>query len=773
MLRDSYVVFEKNPAKCWEESFLLGNGTIGASVFGDTKNEKIVLNHDTLWSGYPRPEERCSDGKASLEKAKQLVREKKYLDADTEISKNFSSYAVDAYMPMGELCIEYLGEEIRPTGYKRTLDLRTAVADIKYKKGAITYKTKSFVNYPNNVFVWRTDAENGRFSVNVKLSSQLYSKVYTQQKRIFLEGECPVTSQQNVDRTDRKTLYFDEPEKRGIRFMCAVLPITDGNIFNHGCYFDISDASYLELRVVAYTSFNGYSKHPYLEGRPYVQECMAALEKVQSFSFDHLIKKHVSDHRKYFSRVSVDLGSSLKSKVPTSVRLAEYEKGATDKALPTLLFNYGRYLTIAGSRAGSQALNLQGIWNPHFFAPWHADYTVNINTEMNYFPTLAIGLPEMYQPMIDLIKGVSEQGVSTAKYFYDADGWVCHHNTDIWRNTQPVAGMAEWLFWNTCGAWLCHHLYEYYEYTLDNDYLKNTAYPIMRESARFYLSQLDDSDDGYRIVFPSTSPENRFKSQGGFSAVSETTEMTMAAVRQLFTNLSKAATLLGVSDDVTEKVAEELPKLRPPKIGKDGRLLEWYGEMEERELRHRHVSHLYGLHPGYEIDPIKTPDLAEAARKTLEVRGDDGTGWSLAWKSNFFARLHDGNHAFKLIKDQLRVCKSYSFCYTGGGGSYISLMCAHPPFQIDGNFGATSGIAEMLLQSDISKVNLLPARPDAWSNVSYKGLCAKGNRKVDLNFVNGQLTECRIYGSAPEKILLSDVDITDRFVYENGVSILK
>ena len=771
MKKDSVIIYEKSEAKCWEESFLLGNGTLGASVFCGTQNERIVLNHDTLWSGYPRDNEYKRGAVDSLERAKALVREKKYVEADAEIAKNFSSYASSSYLPMGELKLHYQGcSSVK--SYKRTLDLSKAVAEVSYERGGVKFSTHSYVSHPKGAFVWKTEAAGGKFGLDIGLECQLYSKVYTDGNKLILEGECPVTSEQNVGRTDRKTQYFDEPEKRGIRFMCALAVMTDGAIINKGSYLTVRDASVLEIRLVAETSFNGYDRHPFLEGKPYRENCKKALERALQGDEKDILKEHIADNRRYFSRVSLDIGSSAKSRTPTSKRLVEYQNGE-DKALPALLFNYGRYLTIAGSRKGSQAMNLQGIWNPHFFAPWHSNYTVNINTEMNYFPTLEIGLPEMYMPLIELIKGVSETGKKTAERFYGADGWVCHHNTDLWRHTQPVAGMSVWLFWNACGAWLCHHLYEYYEYTLDEKFLRKTAYPIMREAARFYLSQLADSDDGYRIIFPSTSPENRFKCEGGLSAVSETTEMTMACVRELFKNYVSVCELLCEKDDVLLAAENELPRLRPSKIGSDGRLLEWYDEMKETELTHRHVSHLYGLHPGHEITPIKTPDLAEAARKTLAVRGDDGTGWSLAWKCNFFARLFDGDHALQFVKTQLRPCFTNDFAYGGGGGSYPSLMCAHPPFQIDGNFGIVSGMAEMLLQSEMETVHIIPALPSEWKNVNVRGLCAKGKRKVSLKIENGELAECVIYGKKPEKILAAGKDITSMFTFDGKKSYLK
>jgi len=767
MKKDSVILFEKSPATCWEESFLLGNGTLGASVFGNPKSERIILNHDTLWSGYPRGNPARGTEKEALCKVKELVREKKYFEADKLLSKEFASYASDCYLPMGELLIDFSGEK-KTRSYKRTLDLARAVNEVAYFIGDAKYVSCSFVSQPDGAFIWRTDCEGGNFSLSIGVGCQLYSKVYAIGRTLYLEGEATVSSEQNIDRTDRKTLYYNEPEKRGMRFMCAIGVLTDGAVRARGNKLNVSDATFVELRVVAETSFNGIHKQPFLEGKPYAENCRAALECVMAKDFGEILSRHVADHRKYFSRVSLDIGSSGKSRVPTSKRIAEHEAGGEDKALIALLFNFGRYLTIAGSRKGSQAMNLQGIWSPHFFAPWHSNYTVNINTEMNYFPTLAVALPEMYQPLIDLICEVSETGRNTARDFYGAEGWCCHHNTDLWRCTQPMAGNAQWLFWNACGAWLCHHLMEYYEYTLDEKFLRCKAYPVMRESARFYLSQLADGDDGYRILFPSTSPENKFFCEGGSSAVSETTEMTMACLRELFGNLLKISDILGVSDEVIVAVRSELPRLRPPTVGSDGRLLEWYREMPETEVTHRHVSHMYGLHPASEITPMKTPELAEACRKTLAMRGDDGTGWSLAWKCNFFARLCDGDHALLLLKNQLRLCEAKATVYTHGGGSYPNLMCAHPPFQIDGNFGATAGIAEMLLQSDLDNVHIIPALPTEWSDVTVSGLRAKGKRKVSFKVEGGKLTECRIKGNAPKKIFIAGEDMTERFVISEG-----
>ena len=766
MKKDSYILFEKSPATRWEESFLLGNGSLGASVFGDTQKERIILNHDTLWSGYPRKNPAKGAEKDALERAKKLVREKKYAEADKLISKEFASYASDCYLPMGDLTIDFLGDGGKVSGYKRTLDLSRAVCESAYSMGNTKYRVVSFVSHPDNSFIWRVERDGGILSLNIGITSQLYSRTYAEDKWLFLEGEATVTSEQNIARTDRKIIYSSDPSVKGMRFACGLGIVSDGTVSARGNYLAVSGATFAEIRLVAETSFDGYKKHPYFEGRPCELLCRDRLATVMGLDTDVIFSRHIADYKKYFGRMSIDLGSSGKSRVPTSDRLAAHQAGDEDKGLYALLFNFGRYLTVAGSRKGSQAMNLQGIWNPHFMAPWHSNYTVNINTQMNYFPTLAIGLKEMYQPLLTLIEELSDAGRETAKNFYGVDGWVCHHNTDLWRCTQPMAGSTQWLFWNACGAWLCHHLMEYYEYTLDDRFLTKKAYPIMRESARFYLSQLADAEDGSRIIFPSTSPENKFRAEDGLSALAETTEMTMACVRELFSNLIFISDKFGIDDEVISSVRVEFPKLRKPTVGSDGRLIEWYYEMEETEVHHRHVSHMYGLHPANEITPLRTPELAEACRKTLEARGDEGTGWSLAWKCNFFARLWDGDHALSLLKDQLRLSVIKGTVYTKGGGSYTNLMCAHPPFQIDGNFGAVSGICEMLLQSDADTVHIIPALPSSWTDISVNGLRAKGKRRVSFKVEGGKLTDLRIYGPAPRKVYVAGEELASA----NGVA---
>lgn len=770
--KDSMILMDKKPAALFEEAYPIGNGFSGAMVFGDPKKDRLELNHDKLWSGYPMDKLKKEPFNA-LERAKKLIKEGKYVEADADISQNFACYASQSYMPFGTLYIENLDFGGKVSGYKRTLDMKKAVFSVSYKIDNISYSVESFASHPDKTIVYRVSAtdENGApakvLRMEIGMDSLLYSKTHVLGDDLCLEVECPVSSEQNVGRCERKTLYFDEHEKRGIRAIAMVQVITDGKKYNRLNALQTKDSSFVEIRICLSTSFNGYDKQPFTNGRDYKGDCQKLINALSERTYDDIRKDHIRDHSRYFNKVALDLGSDNKSNVPTQKRLEDFAKGVSDKALPALLFNFGRYLTIAASRKGSEAMNLQGIWSDKFAAPWQCNYTININLQMNYFATLQVGLAEMYEPLIRLIDEVSKQGVETAKVLYHADGWCAHHNTDLWRHTEPVIGIAQYLFWNAAGGWLCHHIWDYYEYTLDEKYLKKTALPIMEGAARFYLSQLD-TVDGYRVVFPSTSPENSFMIGENRAAVSETTEMTMAIVRELFANLLKAAELLEYNSEVIESVKTELPCLMPTRIGSDGRVLEWYGERVEREINHRHISHMYALHPDNAITPEKTPDLAKACERSLEMRTDDGTGWSLAWKANCYARLWQGDHAFKLIKRQLVPMSGTDFNYYHGG-TYANLFCAHPPFQIDGNFGAMSAIAEMLLQSDVDTVHIIPAIPVEWQNISVKGLCAKGSRVVDISVKDGKLAYCRIKGTKPERILVNGVDLTEKFVIGENI----
>ena len=758
----SSKLFFKKPANVFEEAFPLGSGKLGACVYGGVEKEKISLNYDELWSGFPRDENR-KNAAPDYHEARRLAYEGKYTEAQALIEEKIATCFVQQYQTAGSLFLSRADGKYED--YSRTLDLGTAIANVNYKKNGVSFENTYFTSFPKDCLVARFTAdEKGKISFRLGYDCPLRHTTGHDGDAFYAEGECVIDSWENRVRIpERDIIYSDNDGERGIRFRVAVCVKNFGGtlkIDDDGITVENADEAIVFTAIES--SFNGFDRHPFIDGKEYKQAAIEKVKNASAFSFDELYEEHVCDFEKYFDRVSLTLDGSDKSDVPTDERLLDFAKTRDDNGLYKLLFDFGRYLTISGSRPGSEPLNLQGIWNEHRDPPWHCDYHLNINFQMNYYPTLVCDLAEMQEPLTRLLKDCSIRGKQTAKQYYGAGGYCIHHTTDLWRSCQPAWGNAEWSFWPMGSGWLCRHVFDEYEYTQNTGFLRETAFPLLSGAAEFYLDVLTETSDGYLILAPSTSPEHTFiyESDTGKkeSAVSLTTTMTMSIIHELFENVLKSADILSISDEVTERVKQAFPRLLPIQIRKDGRIREWYDEvLTEAEPNHRHCSHLYSLYPAQLISKEKTPELAKAAEKSLLIRGDISSGWSLAWKTNLWARLFDGDHALKLIDAQLNPLAAPKpedpIHFSCDGGTYPNMFCGHTPFQIDGNFGATSAIAEMLLQSDGETIWLLPALPEKWRSGSICGLRAKGGAKVDIFWKDGKITKYEIHGGKPCEVI--------------------
>ncbi|MBQ7545502.1 MAG: glycoside hydrolase family 95 protein [Clostridia bacterium] len=745
-MTDSNILYYTRPSRRWTDALPLGNGSLGAMVWGTTQEEVLSLNLDTLWSGKPHYEENLK-ASAAFADVRHRVFEKDQIPSVTKtVIENMEGYDTESYLPLGELRI---GATVVPPAvdqYSRRLDLQTAVQTVFYLRDGAPYTEEWFVSYPQQVLVGHIHCDK-KMDLQISLRCALAHSAFTQGETLIVDGQCP-------GGMGPYRSYFlpqsDDPQNQGMFFRTAVrVRLTDGVAYYEGSNISLRDVTDFDIVLAAEDSFNGYDKHPVLEGKAYKQPVLDRLDAALALSYEALKETHIAAHRDLYDRVKLEIESEQRENIPTNERLLDFGNGVSDPGLYVLLFNYGRYLAISASRPGSQAMNLQGIWNQLLHAPWAANYTVNINTEMNYWPILPCNLTELNAPLMDMLRDMSVAGRRVARQYYDADGFVCHHNSDLWRMCVPTTGNPSWFFWYNGAGWMSRHAFEQYEYTLDRAFLRETALPILKGCAEFYLSILTEDPNGDLVCSPSTSPENVFIIDDEEYAIAQTTTMTMSICREVLENTAKACEILGVENELLTRIQSVLPRLRPFKVGKDGRLLEWYDEQIEEDPHHRHVSHLYALHPANLISVCETPDLADACRKTLEARGDDGTGWSLGWKINFWARLRDGDRALHLLETQLRYVDDENVRYNRGGGTYANLFDAHPPFQIDGNFGATSGVTEMLLQSLDGKIYLLPALPSKWKNGSVQGLRAKGNVTVNIQWQDGKLTEVELIGQNP------------------------
>ena len=732
----------EQPADSWVEALPVGNGRLGAMVFGRTDREVLSLNEDTLWSGYPR--DLNPQGKADFfRKAAELAKNKKYHEAQELVEKELTSDWGQSYMPLGDLILDFKHNG-RVESYSRDLDISSAIASVEYSVSGVRYKREIIASAPDNIIAIKLSCSKPK-SINFEMSFHclLKSSVSVDKGLLVLKGEAPSHVEPSYSNDlQNPVVYSDRDDEHGMLFaaMGRVTAI-GGRVTSTPTTIEVEEANEVVILIDARTSFAGYDVHPYLNGKEFECACANNIEYAAGKAFDTMLLAHVSDYRNYFDRVGLDLGESEAASLPTDKRLYRFSEVQEDPSLYTLLFQYGRYLLISSSREGTQPANLQGIWNSELRPPWSSNYTININAQMNYWLALSCNLGELQQPFVEMIEDLAVNGRKTAREVYGARGFTSHHNTDLWRITSPMGnhwkGSACFAFWNVSAGWLCRHLFDQYEYTLDKGFLKEKAYPIMKGAALFLLDIMVEDCQGHLIICPSTSPENTFIYEGAKCNISATTTMTMTITRELFSNCIKCCSILGCDPDFADELREKIKRLYPYRTGSKGQLLEWYEEYDEYEQGHRHISHLYGLYPANEITVEATPALAEACKASLNMRGDDGTGWSLSWKINQWARLLDGDRALKLLNMQLRVVKDTGYNYTEGGGTYINMFDAHPPFQIDGNFGAASGIAEMLLQSRENRILILPAMPSAWEKGYVKGLCAKGRITVDIKWDKG------------------------------------
>ncbi len=769
------ILWYNRPAEHFEEALVLGNGKTGATVFGGFRSDRIFLNDATLWSGGPVDTTASPDVSHLVQQVREALAREDYKTAE-QINRKIEGKFSESFAPLGTLYIEQ-EQEGNAADYYRELDISKAIAKVRYKLDGVTYTREYFVSNPDKIMIIKLSASKpGALNFRVRFTSLL--KYATSAKGDILQahGYAPYHAYPNYMGRVTEPIRFDEA--KGTRFSTGIrVKNKGGRVSVSDTSISVSKAKEAVLYISMATSFNGFEKDPVKNGLDSKKLADDQLNTACQKTYEVIKDRHLEDFQRFFHRVKLELNGSATPNLPTDERLKRYAEGATDNSLEALYFQYGRYLLISCSRTEGVPANLQGIWNPYIRPPWSCNYTMNINAEENYWLAECANLPEMHKPFLTFLERLAVTGKHTAKAYYGVDkGWAAGHNSDIWATSNPVGDYGKLSprspCWNMGGAWAVTHLWEHYLFSGDRKFLEEKAYPLMKGAAEFCLAWMVRDKDGYLITSPSTSPEAHYVNADGFrGATFYGGSADIAMIRECLDQTIKASALLNVDAGFRDSMKTSLKQLLPYRIGKKGNLQEWYYDWDDEEPQHRHQSHLYGLYPGHQITPGKTPELAQAARRTLEIKGDQTTGWSKGWRINLWARLKDGNRTYKMYRELLTYVEpdgAKRTNYSGGGGTYPNLLDAHPPFQIDGNFGGAAGVVEMLVQSDDEGVYLLPALPDAWRSGTVTGICTRGGFEISMKWESGALVSVDVLPKVGGKCSLHYKDRSAEFETEKG-----